>query len=173
MVKAHCNDMSIKDTKDMENKVASLSTLCPPAGGFKAGKRRLGIGEGSGNGKTCGKGHKGQRSRSGYSRKAGFEGGQMPLHRRLPKVGFTSRKKVRGVNTFGLVPLESLLAIEEGTEFTIDKIRSLGLVRGKDSQFKILGGVEKVTKKLKVEAHAISKSAREAIEKAGGKVELV
>ena len=154
-------------------KEVTLSMLAPRPGARKT-RKRLGIGEGSGNGKTCGHGQKGQRSRSGYSQKMGFEGGQMPLHRRLPKVGFTSRKKVFGVNRFQVVDVDSLFELLEQSsakELTIADLHGSGLVRDK-SRVKILAGGE-VKKKLVVEAHAVSASAKAAIEAAGGEVRIV
>lgn len=151
----------------------NLASLKPKAGS-RHRRKRLGIGEGSGNGKTCGKGQKGQRSRSGYSLPAGFEGGQMPIHRRLPKRGFTSMKRVAGENVFQVVSLAAVqkIAEQKGSQaITLVDFMEAGLT-GKKSLVKILGGSE-VKAKLEVQAHAISASARAAIEGAGGKVELV
>lgn len=150
-----------------------LSGLAPRPGARKV-RKRLGIGEGSGNGKTCGKGQKGQRSRSGYSLPAGFEGGQMPIHRRLPKVGFTSRKKVAGVNDYQVISTDALQKLmEEGAkgELTLALMKDAGIVRA-NRRIKILGGAD-VKKKIVVEAHAVSASARAAIEGAGGEIRLV
>ncbi len=154
-----------------EQESPSLSTLSPNQGARKR-RKRLGIGEGSGRGKTCGKGHKGQKCRSGGSIPAGFEGGQMPLHRRLPKIGFTSRKKVRGENIFSLVKLETLEALDVKGDITLDVLKEHGLVRAKGRKVKILAGGE-IKKKLVVEAHAASKSARAALEAAGGEIRII
>ncbi len=148
-----------------------LSSLSPASGSRKK-RKRVGVGEGSGNGKTCGKGHKGQKSRSGARIPAGFEGGQMPLHRRLPKVGFTSRKRLRGVNVFSLVSTAALEATSASGELTLDVLKESGLIPSQKRKVKILGGTE-LSKAIVVEAHAVSKSAREAIEKAGGSVRIV
>lgn len=154
-----------------EKKTLSLSTLSP-ARGSRQKPKRLGKGDGSGLGKTCGKGQKGQKSRSGASIPAGFEGGQMPLHRRLPKIGFTSRKRVRGENIYTVISLEKLLSLGNEGEVTIEVLTNAGLVRSGSKRVKILGGCA-CDKKLVVEAHAISASARAAIEGAGGEVRLV
>jgi large subunit ribosomal protein L15 len=130
-------------------------------------KKRVGRGMGSGMGKTSTRGHKGQGSRSGSRLMRGFEGGQMPLHRRLPKRGFTNIFKVEYVP----VNLSSLADLGE-TNITIDVLRSSGLVRGKKSLVKILGTGD-VKGALTVQAHKFSKSAEEKITKAGGKAEVV
>lgn len=157
-----------EETKQATLNLSNLS----PAPGSRHRRKRKGIGEGSGNGKTAGKGQKGARARSGYGAKAGFEGGQMPLHRRLPKRGFTSRRKVRGVNVFSLVSLQQLNSLEESGDITIELLRERGMIRGNNARVKILGGAE-VQKKFVVEAHAVSASARAAIESAGGEVRIV
>ena len=155
-----------------ENKSLSLSTLAPKKGSRKK-KRRVGIGEGSGNGKTCGRGQKGQKSRSGGSVPRGFEGGQMPIHRRLPKIGFTSRKKTLGVNKFRTMPVERLALLEDvDGVISIDIFASHGLIRPNKDKIKILGGGE-LSKKLVVEAHAFSESAKKAIEDAGGECRVI
>jgi large subunit ribosomal protein L15 len=130
-------------------------------------KKRVGRGMGSGMGKTSTRGHKGQGSRSGSRLMRGFEGGQMPLHRRLPKRGFTNIFKVEYVP----VNLNSLAALGE-SNITLDLLRSSGLVRGKKSLVKVLGTGD-VSSALTVQAHKFSKSAEEKITKAGGKIELV
>lgn len=144
----------------------NLSNLKPAAGATRNNKR-LGRGEGSGGGGTATRGHKGAKSRSGYSRKSGFEGGQMPLQRRVPKFGFTNINRVefKGIN---LDVLQSLL--EGGAVTSMDQAYfvNAGLV-SKNAKIKILGRGE-LTAALEVHAHAFSKSAVEAIEKAGGKV---
>ena len=143
----------------------NLSNLKPAAGSTRNNKR-LGRGEGSGGGGTATRGHKGAKSRSGYSRKSGFEGGQMPLQRRVPKFGFTNINRVefKGIN---LDVLQGLL--EKGTVTSMDQAYFVeaGLV-SKNAKIKILGRGE-LTTALEVHAHAFSKSAFEAIEKAGGK----
>ncbi len=143
----------------------NLSNLKPAAGATRNNKR-LGRGEGSGGGGTATRGHKGAKSRSGYSRKSGFEGGQMPLQRRVPKFGFTNINRVeyKGIN---LDVIQSLL--EKGTVTAMDQsyFVQAGLV-SKNAKIKILGRGE-ITVALEVHAHAFSKSAVEAIEKAGGK----
>ncbi len=152
----------------------NLSGLAPTKGS-KHRRKRIGFGEGSGLGKTCGKGNKGHRARSGYKSSPGFEGGQMPLHRRLPKVGFTSRKKVAGTNVFSLVSLEVLNSLAERTAdsvISLEVLKSEGYLKSSKPRVKILGKGE-VTKKIIVEAHAVSEGAKLAIEKAGGEVRVV
>ena len=139
-----------------------LNDLSPAKGSTKT-KKRIGRGPGSGTGKTAGKGHNGQRSRSGYSRRAGFEGGQMPLVRRLPKRGFTNifRVEYSVINVGDLAELEGDISPESLSEHGMIK-------RGR--LLKVLGDGELETK-LNVKAHKFSKSAREKIEKAGGSCE--
>jgi large subunit ribosomal protein L15 len=144
-----------------------LSDLRPPRGS-RHRKVRVGRGMGSKLGKTAGKGNKGQQSRAGYSRRRGFEGGQMPLHRRIPKRGFR--------NPFGtdyaVVNVESLNAFPAGEKVSPEVLLLRGLVRQAGASVKVLGNGElKVA--LTVQAHAFSKSAREKIEGAGGKVETL
>ena len=127
-------------------------------------KKRVGRGMGSGMGKTSTRGRKGQGSRSGSSLMRGFEGGQMPLHRRLPKRGFTNIFKTE----YEVVNLERLASLNE-TEITPDVLRKAGVVSGKNSLVKVLGQGE-VAKAITVSAHKFSKSAQEKIEKAGGKI---
>jgi large subunit ribosomal protein L15 len=143
-----------------------LSNLKPAENSTKTSKR-IGRGQGSGRGGTATKGHKGQKSRSGYSKKVGFEGGQMPLQRRVPKFGFTniSRKEFKGVNIETLEKLAEKMGI---TTIDIDILVEAGLVR-KNSLVKILGNGT-LTKKLEVKAHAFSKSAVEAIESLEGTI---
>ncbi len=136
-------------------------------------KKRLGKGEGSGFGKQAGKGHKGQKSRSGGNIPAWFEGGQMPLQRRVPKRGFTNifRKEFRIVNL-------KILQTQEGTSFDIAKLEELNLIRKarakEKAPVKILAdGAEEFNKKVNIKANAFSKAAKEIIEKAGGKAEVV
>ena len=134
-----------------------------PAKGSRRSPKRVGRGPGSGQGKTAGKGHKGQKSRSGYSRRLGFEGGQMPLIRRVPKRGFTNifRKEVAAVNLRDLAGFEG--------EVTPELLEERGLVR-RGLAVKILGDGE-VSSPLTVKAHRFSRSAREKIEAAGGTCE--
>jgi large subunit ribosomal protein L15 len=122
---------------------------------------------GSGMGKTSTRGHKGQGSRSGSSLMRGFEGGQMPLHRRLPKRGFTNIFKTE----YEVVNLERLAGIDE-KEITLDVLRKAGVVNGKNALVKVLGHGE-LSKAVTVHAHKFSKSAQEKIEKAGGKVQVL
>jgi large subunit ribosomal protein L15 len=137
-----------------------------PAKGSKKNKKRVGRGPGSGLGKTAGKGHKGQRSRSGFSQRAGFEGGQMPLVRRVPKRGFTSMSKV-AFSVINVSQLEELGLDEVTPEVLIER----GLAR-KERKVKILGDGD-LSRSVNVTAHSFSKSAREKIEQAGGSVQTV
>ncbi|HEX3186609.1 MAG TPA: 50S ribosomal protein L15 [Pyrinomonadaceae bacterium] len=141
----------------------SLNTL-KPAKGSTHKKKRVGRGPGSGLGKTAGRGEKGQKSRSGYSRKIGFEGGQMPLHRRLPKRGFTNIFKKRWLEV-SLASLE--LHFEADAEITPEVLHDRGLIKKAKYDVVVLGNGE-VSKPLRVSAHRFTKSAREKIEKAGG-----
>jgi large subunit ribosomal protein L15 len=155
-------------------KVLTLSTLKPISGSRKP-RTRVGRGEGSGHGKTSGKGGKGQTARSGGKIRPGFEGGQMPLYRRLPKFGFTSRVSVTGTNNYNVVRLSVLERLDNGTTVDMAMIQSLGYAK-KSSQkagVKILSDLEKVTKKLHLKVSAISANAKAQIEAAGGTVELV
>jgi large subunit ribosomal protein L15 len=139
-----------------------------PPRGSRHRKVRVGRGMGSKLGKTSGAGNKGQQSRRGYSRRAGFEGGQMPLHRRLPKRGFSSPFP----KTFAVVNVESLNAFAAGDTVTPELLAGRGIVRAVRDGVKILGDGElKVA--LTVRAHAFSKSAQEKIASAGGKVEVL
>ncbi len=147
----------------------SLSTLSPSAGSRRP-RKRLGHGSGSGLGKTSGKGHKGQKSRSGARIPAGFEGGQMPLHRRLPKRGFISRKRVRSENVYSIVAIEKIVALGE-SEVTVELLREKGLVGAKPPKVKVLGG-SAVEKAISLDVHAISASAKAAVEGAGGSVTI-
>jgi large subunit ribosomal protein L15 len=158
--------------------ILELNNLKPNKGSRKLPKR-LGMGEGSGNGKTAGKGHKGHKSRSGYRSKPGFEGGQMPLYRRLPKIGFTSRKKLLGKNTFSLVAIDVIGALGDAV-ITPELLREKGLIGKYPEKVKILGAKvdmegnpKPFSAKLKISAHAFSKSAKEAVEKAGGEITVI
>ena len=130
-------------------------------------RKRVGRGMGSGMGKTSTRGHKGQRSRSGSRMMRGFEGGQMPLHRRLPKRGFTNIFKTE----YEVVNLDRLAGMGE-SEITPELLRKAGIVRSKNTLVKVLGQGE-LKGAITVRAHRFSKSAREKIEKAGGKVEVL
>jgi len=141
----------------------NLSTLKPNKKARKA-RKRVGRGPGSGLGKTAGRGENGQKSRSGYSRKIGFEGGQMPLHRRIPKRGFTNIFK----KEFLILNLSDLERFDAGTTVDEATLREVGIVRGPRSpKVKILGNGE-ISKKLTVHAHKFSVTARTKIEAAGG-----
>ena len=142
-----------------------LNNLKPKKGSRHA-KKRVGRGPGSGHGKTAGRGEKGQKSRSGFSRQIGFEGGQMPLHRRLPKRGFTNIFK----REYAVVNVSDLERFDNGATVDEAALRSAGLVKGQNDGVKVLGD-GKLSKKLTVSAHKFSKSAREIIEKAGGTVQ--
>lgn len=146
----------------------ALNNLHPPKGSTHKKKRR-GRGPGSGLGKTAGRGHKGQKSRSGYSRRVGFEGGQMPLQRRLPKRGFTNIFKKKWIEV-SLSTLED--NFNSGDKITPDALRERGLIKKAKHDLVILGNGE-VNKKLNVSAHRFTKAAREKIEKAGGKAEVI
>jgi large subunit ribosomal protein L15 len=144
----------------------NLSGLKPPAGQKKA-RKRIGRGMGSGHGKTATRGSKGQRAGTGFGQKRGFEGGQMPLHRRLPKRGFTNIfKKHYAIVNVG--KLEKLA----GDAFNADRLFELGVVKKLGDGLKILGTGE-LTRKITVEAHQFSKSAVEKIQKAGGAAKAI
>ena len=148
-------------------KAPTLSTLKPPRGS-RHRKVRVGRGMGSKMGKTAGAGNKGQQSRRGYSRRPGFEGGQMPLHRRLPKRGFSAPDST----TYAVINVESLNVFEAGETISPEILYALGVLRVKRQALKILGSGElKVA--LTVQAHAFSKSAEGKITAAGGKVEVL
>ena len=140
-----------------------------PRPGAKHRRKRLGQGESSGHGKTSGRGGKGQTARSGSSIRIGFEGGQMPLIRRIPKRGFNN---TRHGTRYLPVNLESLNRFEDGTHVDESALRNAGLANGRGDGIKILGGGD-LTRKLKVSAHAFSGSARSKIEAKGGSCELV
>ena len=145
----------------------NLSELKPAAGSTHSANFRVGRGHGSGNGKTAGKGHKGQKARSGAPR-PGFEGGQMPLYRRLPKRGFTNR------NTKDIVSINitELNRFEDGTVVTIETLVENGVIKNLKDGVKILGNGE-LTKKLTVKANAFSASAAEKIQALGGTTEVI
>lgn len=139
-----------------------------PAAGARRKPTRKGQGIGTGQGKTAGRGHKGQNARSGGGVRRGFEGGQMPLFRRLPKHGFTNIFK----KNFAVVNLEDLNRFDEGTVVTPELLREVRLVRERAHSIKILGDGE-IKKSLTVQAHAFSGAAREKIAAAGGKAEVI
>jgi large subunit ribosomal protein L15 len=144
----------------------ALNNLRPPKGAT-AERKRVGRGHGSGTGKTAGRGHKGAQSRSGFKAKRGFEGGQMPLHRRVPKRGFHNPFRVE----FATVNLDVLVeAFETGTVITPELMRERGLLRGKKRPVKVLGRGD-IGKALTVHAHKFSESAAQKIAQAGGTVE--
>src|SRR5436305_11396258 len=144
----------------------NLSDLKPPAG-QKHSKKRVGRGMGSGLGKTAGRGHKGARSVSGYSIMRGFEGGQMPLHRRLPKRGFTNIFKKQ----YSIVNLKDLERLQ-GDTFTVDSLTELGIIKKLGDGLKVLGSGE-ITRRIDIEAHIFSKAAAEKIVKAGGQARVI
>jgi large subunit ribosomal protein L15 len=144
-----------------------LSELSPASGSHK-NKKRLGRGVGSGKGKTAGRGTKGHNSRSGGGVRPGFEGGQMPIHRRLPKRGFANifRKKIIEVNIRDLSRFESGSTIDEAA------LIRMGLVKGKRDGIKLLG-LGEINYPLKIKINRVSKNAREKIESAGGSIEVI
>ncbi len=144
-----------------------LSNLKPAPGSTK-NRKRIGRGPGSGSGKTSGKGHKGQNARSGGGVKPGFEGGQMPLQRRVPKRGFTSLNK----KIYNLVNLRDLDVFEAGTVVDLEQYGKAGLVGSIKDGIKVLADGD-LTKALTVHAHKFSKTAAEKIEAAGGKAEVI
>ncbi len=139
-----------------------------PAQGSTRDVKRIGRGHGSGNGKTAGKGHKGQKARSGSGMRPGFEGGQMPLQRRVPKRGFH--------NIFAekpeIINLSALEVFEDGAEVTVEALREKGIVKKAENGVKVLGN-GKLTKKLTVRLSAFSAAAAEKIQAAGGKAEVI
>jgi large subunit ribosomal protein L15 len=147
-----------------------LSKLTPAPGSVKNEKKRLGRGQGSGKGGTSTKGHKGAQSRSGYSAKRGFEGGQMPLQRRVPKFGFKNINRVeyRGIN---LDVIQSLVETNKASVIDVDFLISKGLA-SKNDRVKILGRGE-LKSKVDVSVHAFSTTAKSAIEAQGGKAEVI
>lgn len=143
-----------------------LHELSPAPGSVKEAYRK-GRGAGSGNGKTAGKGHKGQNARSGGGVRIGFEGGQLPLYRKLPKRGFKNRFAVE----YAVVNVETLNVFENGETVNLEKLMEAGIVRKPLDGLKVLGNGE-ITKKLTVEASVFSATAKEKIEAAGGKTEV-
>lgn len=147
----------------------NLSNLKGPKGANKT-RKRVGRGPGSTDGKTAGKGHKGQKARSGGSVHPRFEGGQTPLHRRLPKVGFSNVRFAKDFNIVNLVDLDRVY--QDGDVVDANSLKEHRLIRRNLEGVKILGNGE-LTKKLTVKAQKFSQSAREAIENAGGSVEVI
>jgi large subunit ribosomal protein L15 len=145
-----------------------LHELKSPAGATKKIKR-VGRGTGSGHGKTSTRGHKGQKARSGGGTRLGFEGGQMPLQRRIPKRGFSNSVFKK---EYAIVNIEDLNGFDDGAEITLELLRELGLVKKKLNGLKILGQGE-LEKQLMVKTHKISRQAEEKIIAAGGKVEVI
>ena len=139
-----------------------------PADGAKTKKFRKGRGHGSGNGKFAGRGRDGQKSRSGGGVRPGFEGGQMPLYRRIPKRGFTNRNR----REFVAINISTLERFDNGAEVTVDTLIESGIVKNPKDGIKILGNGE-LTKKLNVKANAFSASAQEKIEALGGSCEVI
>ena len=139
-----------------------------PSPGSNTKKKRLGRGPGSGLGKTAGKGHKGLLARSGRANQAGFEGGQMPLARRLPKRGFTNIFRVQ----YSVINLKDLVSQEKTMNFNPTVFNEIGLTKGRNPQVKILGDGE-IDRAIVVEAHKFSDTARQKIESAGGQVKVI
>ena len=145
----------------------NLSTLKPAEGSKHSDNFRKGRGHGSGNGKTAGKGHKGQKARSGAPR-PGFEGGQMPLYRRIPKRGFKNRNSLEIV----AINVSALERFDNGTTVTVDTLLEAGVIKNPRDGVKILGNGD-LTKKLDVKVNAFSASAKEKIEALGGTTEVI
>ncbi|MFN3603973.1 MAG: 50S ribosomal protein L15 [Leptonema sp. (in: bacteria)] len=166
------NQLSLKDIKNKKTKKKLKRdkevVLLKPFQGSKFKKKRVGRGEGSGLGKTSGRGQKGQKSRTGYSKKIGFEGGQMPLYKRIPKRGFHNpfKKEYQIINLF-MIEKKELKG-----DITLDELLKVGLIKNKNLPVKILGFGD-ISNTVNVEVHAISKSAKEKIEAKGGKVEII
>ena len=145
----------------------NISELGPASGAHKR-RKIVGRGKGSGHGKTSCRGHNGQNSRSGGGTRPGFEGGQMPLIRRVPKRGFNVQRSLK----FQIVNLNQLTRFKEGTEITPEILFEKSLIKDQDKYIKILGTGE-ISKPVTVKAHCFSKSAEEKIKKAGGSIELI
>tara|TARA_B100000530_G_C15896257_1_gene463508 strand:+ start:417 stop:866 length:450 start_codon:yes stop_codon:yes gene_type:complete len=144
-----------------------LSNLKPPKGSRKA-RKRVGRGPGSGTGKTAGRGQKGQKARAASKKKPGFEGGQMPLQRRLPKRGFTPINR----NDYAIVNVAALNAFEAGTEVTPELLASAGMIRKASDKVKILGNGD-LSVSVSLKAHKISQSAADKVNAAGGSFEVI
>jgi large subunit ribosomal protein L15 len=140
-----------------------------PAPGAKKGPKRVGRGPGSGRGKTAGKGHKGQKARAGGGKGAGFEGGQMPLFRRVPKRGFTPRER----RIYAIVNLDALEPFQTGSVVDPDRLAEAGLIKKAERGLVKLLGEGDLARALTVKVHAISRSARQKVEAAGGVVEVL
>jgi len=145
-----------------------LNSLYPNEGATKS-RKRVGRGPGSGLGKTSGKGHKGQNARSGGGVRPGFEGGQLPLFRRLPKRGFTN---AMFKTTYAVINLSDLNKFDNGAEVTPEILKDMGIVKNTLDAIKVLGNGT-LEKKLTVKANKFSLKAKEAIEKSGGKIEVI
>jgi large subunit ribosomal protein L15 len=145
-----------------------LSNLTPAEGSVHSDNFRRGRGHGSGNGKTAGKGHKGQKARSGGSIRPGFEGGQMPLYRRIPKRGFSNinTKEIEAIN------VSALEVFNDGDEVTVKALLEKGIIKNPKDGVKVLGNGE-LTKKLNVKVNAFSASAKAKIEALGGSAEVI
>jgi large subunit ribosomal protein L15 len=150
-----------------------IHTLVPNKGARKVA-HRIGRGDASGSGTTAGKGHKGQKARSGGKVSGWFEGGQMPLYRRIPKWGFVARKRILGLNLYNIIDLDILESFEDGSVIDAEVLQAVGFARKskRKAGVKVLGS-GKLTKKLTVRVHAITGSAKAAIEKLGGTVEVI
>ena len=145
-----------------------LNNITPTEGAFKE-RKRVGRGTGSGLGKTSGKGHKGQNARSGGGVRVGFEGGQLPLFRRLPKRGFSNAKfKIR----YAVINLSDLDKFAEGTKVTPELLKEMGVIKNSLNGIKVLGN-GKLTKKLTVKANKFSETAKKEIEALGGTIEVI
>ena len=144
-----------------------LSNLKPPKGSRKA-RKRVGRGPGSGTGKTAGRGQKGQKARAASKKKPGFEGGQMPLQRRLPKRGFTPMNR----NDYAIVNVSTLNAFEAGTEVTPELLAESGMIRKASDKVKILGNGD-LSESVNLKGHKISQSAADKVNAAGGSFEVI
>ncbi|HOX54734.1 MAG: 50S ribosomal protein L15 [Candidatus Omnitrophica bacterium] len=144
-----------------------IHQIRPPKGAIRK-RKVVGRGTGSGHGKTSGRGHKGQNARSGRGTRPGFQGGQSPLIKSIPKRGFTSKRK----KIFQLVSLKSIAKFKEDAPITPEMLKEKGLINNPHGLVKILGGAE-LNKPLTVKAHSFSKSAEEKIKTSGGKIELI
>lgn len=140
-----------------------------PQDGARTARKRVGNGTGSGLGKTCGKGHKGQNARSGGGVRPGFEGGQLPLYRRLPKRGFTN---ANFKTEYAVINLSDLNQFEDGAVVTPELLKEMGILKNQLDGVKVLGN-GLLEKKINVKAHKFSKVAKEQIEKLGGKAEVI
>src|SRR5712691_607409 len=150
------------------NEMNELSRLTPPRGGGVKEKKRVGRGQASGTGKTAGRGGKGQKARTGNMNFIGFEGGQMPIQRRVPKRGFTNPFRVE----YAIVNVGDLEGLEVSGAITVETLIDAGMIKRPRNGLKVLGDGE-LTKAITVRVNKVSGSAREKIEKAGGKIELI